>query len=55
MAEIAASGLKTGQMLWPLRVALSGKASTPGGAIEIAHLIGKGETLQRLDAALAAL
>ena len=30
---IAESGMKNGQVLWPLRIAISGKASTPGGAV----------------------
>jgi len=41
-------GMKTGQVMWPVRVALSGLPSTPGGATEIAYLLGKDETLQRL-------
>jgi glutamyl-tRNA synthetase len=41
-------GLKTGQVMWPVRVALSGLPSTPGGATEIAYLLGKDETLSRL-------
>ena len=49
---IAAAGLKNGTVLWPLRVALSGQLSTPGGAIEIAYLLGRRETTRRLDAAL---
>nr|HPJ03751.1 glutamate--tRNA ligase family protein [Candidatus Limiplasma sp.] len=40
--------LKTGQVMWPVRVALSGLQSTPGGATEIAYLLGREETLQRL-------
>ncbi len=39
---------KTGQVMWPVRVALSGMPSTPGGATEIAYLLGKDETLQRM-------
>ncbi|MFH1512080.1 MAG: glutamate--tRNA ligase, partial [Bacillota bacterium] len=42
------NGLKTGQVMWPVRVALSGLPSTPGGATEIAYLLGRDETLQRL-------
>ncbi len=52
MSGIAQAGLKNGTLLWPLRVAISGQASTPGGAIEIAWLLGKEETLRRLDAAI---
>ncbi|MBQ8313411.1 MAG: glutamate--tRNA ligase [Clostridia bacterium] len=55
MAAIAQAGLKNGAVLWPLRIAISGQASTPGGAIEIAWLLGKEETLRRLDAGLAKL
>jgi glutamyl-tRNA synthetase len=32
-----------------LRIAISGQASTPGGAIEIAYLLGKEETLRRVE------
>lgn len=42
-------GLKNGQLLFPLRVALTGKKFTPGGAIEIAHILGKEETLNRIE------
>ncbi|MBP3637500.1 MAG: glutamate--tRNA ligase [Clostridia bacterium] len=55
MAAIAEAGLKNGAVLWPLRIAISGQASTPGGAIEIAWLLGKEETLRRLDAGLSKL
>ena len=55
MAAIPPMGMKNGQVLWPLRIAISGKASTPGGAIEIAYLLGREETLRRLDASLARL
>lgn len=55
MDAIAQSGMKNGQVLWPLRIAISGRVSTPGGAIEIAYLLGKDETLRRLDASLAKL
>ena len=55
MAAIQETGMKNGQVLWPLRIAISGKASTPGGAIEIAYLLGKEETLRRLNASIAKL
>lgn len=41
-------GVKNGIVLWPVRTALSGKQSTPGGAIEIAWLLGKEEALRRM-------
>ena len=40
--------IKNGQMLWPIRTALSGKSFTPGGAFEIAVLIGREESLKRM-------
>ncbi|MDD4832542.1 MAG: glutamate--tRNA ligase, partial [Clostridia bacterium] len=40
--------LKNSQILWPTRIALSGRDSTPGGATELAELIGKDETIKRL-------
>ncbi len=55
MEAIASFGMKNGQMLWPLRIAISGKANTPGGAFEIAYLLGKEETMKRLDASIAQL
>jgi len=41
-------GVKNSVILWPLRVALSGKASTPGGATELASLLGKEESIARV-------
>ena len=55
MAAIPGLGMKNGQVLWPMRIAISGQMSTPGGAFEIAYLLGKDETMKRLDAALAKL
>ncbi len=40
--------VKNGIVLWPMRVALSGKAFTPGGGIEIATLLGKEESIARI-------
>lgn len=42
-------GMKNGQILWPVRTAITGKQFTPGGAIEIAHILGKEETLRRIE------
>lgn len=41
--------MKNGQVLWPVRTALTGKQFTPGGAIEIAHILGKEESLRRIQ------
>lgn len=40
--------LKNGRILWPVRVAVSGKAFTPGGGVEIAAILGKEETIKRI-------
>ena len=48
-------GCKNGYAMWPVRVAVSGKQSTPGGATEIMELIGKEESLKRLTAAIEKL
>ncbi len=42
------NGLKNGQVLYPVRIALTGLETTPGGASEIASILGKEETLRRL-------
>ena len=47
--------LKNGRIMWPIRVALSNKAMTPGGSVEIAHILGKEETLKRMRQAIADL
>ena len=39
---------KSAVVLWPIRVAVSGKASTPGGATELCALLGKDESLKRI-------
>lgn len=41
-------GLKNGRIMWPIRTALSGKAVTPGGAVELCHILGREETLRRI-------
>jgi len=48
-------GLKNGQILYPIRIALSGKETTPGGATELAVVLGKEESLNRIRKALAQL
>ncbi len=44
--------LKNGQVLWPLRTALSGQPTSPCGASELAVLLGKEDTLNRVKAAI---
>ena len=47
--------IKTGTLMWCIRIAVSGLSATPGGATEIMEVIGKEESLSRIDAALAKL
>ena len=46
-------GIKSGAVLWCLRIAASGMTVTPGGATEIMAAIGKAESLRRLAVAVA--
>ena len=41
-------GVKNGIVLWPIRVAVSGKQFTPGGGIELCAILGKNETIARI-------
>ena len=47
--------IKTGTLMWCIRIAVSGMAATPGGATEIMEVIGKEESLKRIDTALLKL
>ena len=49
------TSLSTSQLLWAVRVALSGKKFTPGGAIEILEILGPVETERRLRFAQSTL
>ncbi|MCY6960356.1 glutamate--tRNA ligase [Clostridium brassicae] len=40
--------VKNGVVLWPIRTALSGKSFSPGGAFELAEILGKEESLRRI-------
>ena len=48
-------GYKTGFIMWPIRIALSGKQMTPAGATEIMEVLGKEESLKRLEAGIKKL
>ena len=45
-------GIKTGTLMWCVRIAVSGMSATPGGATEIMEVIGKDESLKRITLAL---
>ncbi len=42
-------GCKNGYVMWPVRTALSGKQMTPGGATELMEVLGKEESLRRIQ------
>ncbi len=48
-------GLKNGTVMWPARIAVSGKTVTPGGAIEILDILGREEAIGRMEKGLAKL
>ncbi|MBQ3264505.1 MAG: glutamate--tRNA ligase [Ruminococcus sp.] len=45
-------GVKNGTVMWPARIAAAGKTVTPGGAIEILDILGKEESLRRMEIGL---
>ena len=47
--------VKNATLMWPVRIAVSGKAVTPGGAVEICHILGKAETIRRIKTAIEKL
>ncbi len=47
--------VKNGWLLWPLRTALSGVPVSPGGGVELAAVLGRGETLSRIKKGLEQL
>ncbi len=48
-------GAKNAKVMWPVRIAAAGKAVTPGGAVEICRILGREETLRRINIALEKL
>ena len=47
--------VKNAKVMWPVRIAVSGRAVTPGGAVEICRILGRDETLRRIDVGIAKL
>ena len=47
--------VKNGTVMWPVRIAAAGKKVTPGGAIEILEILGRDESLARLEKGLEKL
>ncbi len=54
-AYVAEKGYKNGYVMWPIRTAASGKQMTPCGATEILEIIGKEESLARIQKAIEKL
>ena len=48
-AFVKEKGYKNGYVLWPIRTAVSGKQMTPGGATEIMEILGRNESLSRIQ------
>ena len=48
-------GFKVGTVMWPIRTALSGQETSPGGATELAALLGREESLRRIRYGLSKL
>jgi glutamyl-tRNA synthetase len=55
VSYIGEKQIKNGQGLWPVRTAVSGKQSTPGGAYEIMSILGKEESIKRIKKAIEKL
>ena len=46
---VSEKGYKNGYVLWPIRTAVSGRQMTPAGATEIMEILGKEESLKRIQ------
>ena len=46
-------GIKAGAVMWAIRIGVSGLAVTPGGATELMEILGKDESIKRLETSLA--
>ena len=45
-------GVKAGAVMWAIRIGVSGLAVTPGGATELMEILGKDESIKRLETSL---
>lgn len=48
-------GVKKGAIMWCVRIAITGREATPGGATEMAVLLGRERTIERIKTTLARL
>jgi glutamyl-tRNA synthetase len=49
IAQALTLEVKNATLMWPVRIAVTGRAVTPGGAVEICCILGRNETLRRID------
>ena len=54
-AYVAEKGYKTGFVMWPIRTAVSGKQMTPAGATEIMEVLGREESIARIQTGIELL
>ncbi len=54
-AYVAEKGYKNGYVMWPIRTAASGKQMTPCGATEILEILGREESIARIQKAIEKL
>ena len=47
--------VKNAKLMWPVRIAVTGTAVTPGGAVELCRILGREETLRRIRNGLGRL
>ena len=47
--------VKNAKLMWPVRIAATGTAVTPGGAVELCRILGKEETIRRLASGIEKL
>jgi glutamyl-tRNA synthetase len=51
-AEDAKLNKMVGKVMWPVRIAVAGKSVTPGGAVELCQILGREESLRRIQLGL---
>ena len=47
--------VKLGFLMWPVRIAVSGQAVTPGGSGEVMYILGKDESIRRIEKTISRL
>ena len=55
LSYVEEKGVKNGYVMWPIRTAVSGKQMTPGGATELMEVLGREESVARIEQGIAKL